>query len=54
MHGLKALAVADDAAAITAAAEALNHASETFAARRMDAGIRQAFTGKTLTDFEER
>ena len=53
VQGLKALAIADDAAAITAAAEALNHASETFAARRMDAGIRQAFTGKTLTDFEE-
>lgn len=50
---LKALTTADDAAAITAAADALNHASEPFAARRMDAGIRQAFTGKTLTDFEE-
>ena len=50
---LKALTAADDAAAISTAADALNHASETFAARRMDAGIRQAFTGKTLTDFEE-
>ena len=36
-----------------ARAEALNHASETFAARRMDAGISQAFTGRTLTQFED-
>lgn len=53
VQGLKALSAGNDAAAITAAADALNHASETFAARCMDAGIRQAFTGKTLTDFEE-
>lgn len=51
---LKTLASGDDSAAITAAAEALNAASEAFAARRMDAGIQSAFTGKTLTQLEEK
>ena len=53
LAALKALAAGDDAGAITAATEALNHASEDFAARRMDAGIRTAMAGKTLNQFEE-
>ena len=40
-----------DHRAIKAAIEALNRASETFAARRMDASIRQALTGKKLADL---
>lgn len=37
-----------DSAAIVSAAEALNHKTETFAARRMDASIKQAFAGQSL------
>lgn len=54
LTALKALAAGDDSDAITAATEALNAASEDFAARRMDAGIQSAFTGKTLTQIEEK
>lgn len=53
LAALKALAAGNDAGTITAATEALNHASEDFAARRMDAGIRTAMAGKTLNQFEE-
>ncbi len=53
IDSLKAAAGGHDAAEITTASEALNHASEAFAARRMDAGIRQALTGKTLTQLED-
>lgn len=49
---LKTLAAAADSAAITQSAERLNHAGELLAARRMDAGIRQAFAGKNLTELE--
>jgi molecular chaperone HscA len=54
LRSLKALASGADSAAINLAAEALNTASEAFAARRMDAGIQSAFTGKTLTQIEEK
>lgn len=49
---LKTLAAAADSTAITQSAERLNHAGELLAARRMDAGIRQAFAGKNLTELE--
>ena len=49
----KALAAGTDSAAINTAAEALNLASEAFAARRMDAGIRQAFAGKNVSEIED-
>ncbi len=41
-----------DTAALKAATAALNQASDPFAARRMDAGIRQALTGKSLQQLE--
>ncbi|MEL0027646.1 MAG: Hsp70 family protein, partial [Perlucidibaca sp.] len=53
IDSLRAAAAGHDAEAITRASEALNHASEDFAARRMDAGIQQAMAGKTLEQFEE-
>ncbi len=53
IDSLKAAAGGHDAALITTASEALNHASEDFAALRMDAGIRQALTGKTLNQLED-
>ena len=40
-----------DHRAIKAAIEALNHASESFAAKRMDASIRTALTGQKLADI---
>ena len=40
-----------DHRAIKAAIEALNRASETFAAKRMDTSIRQALTGQKLADL---
>ena len=36
------------------ASEALNHATQDFAARRMDASIQRALTGHKLTDLESR
>ena len=38
----------DDAAAVRAAVENLNRATATFAARRMDRGVRQALTGRAV------
>ena len=40
-----------DHRAIKAAIEALNHATEAFAARRMDASIKKALTGQKLADI---
>jgi molecular chaperone HscA len=42
----------NDSQAIHQAAEALNHATETFAARRMDASIKRALAGKKLNSLE--
>lgn len=50
---LRALCHGQDADAIQAASQALNQASDEFAARRMDAGIRRALAGKTLNQIEE-
>lgn len=49
---LKTILQSTDSQAIHAAVETLNRATETFAARRMDASIRQALTGKTLEKLE--
>jgi len=48
MNALRSATMADDSHAINTAAEALNHATEAFAARRMDASIKQAFAGQNL------
>lgn len=53
INALQTLAVGSDSVVITAASEALNHASEAFAALRMDAGIQRALTGKTLHQLED-
>ena len=45
---LQTIQQGDDADAIHAAVEQLNHATEDFAAKRMDASISRAFAGKNL------
>ena len=45
---LKTIALAENPDAIHQAVEALNHATESFAARRMDVSIAQAFNGKNV------
>ena len=52
MDALRTLAQGTDNHAIHQAAEALNHATETFAARRMDASISNSFAGKNLNTLE--
>jgi len=42
---------ADDADAVRAAAQALSAATEDFAARRMDRGIRAALAGRKLDEI---
>jgi molecular chaperone HscA len=44
----------DDRHAIAAAQEALDQASQDFAARRMDRGIRSALAGRAVDDLERR
>jgi molecular chaperone HscA len=41
-----------DSRALRAGAEALNRASEEFAARRMDAGVRRALTGRRIASLD--
>ena len=41
-------ATARTPAALQAAVDALNRATEAFAARRMDRGVRQALTGRAI------
>ena len=48
MAELKALVQNTDHRAIRQAIEALNHATEAFAARRMDEGIRRALAGRKI------
>jgi molecular chaperone HscA len=52
MQALQILITQDDSHAITRAVDALNHATETFAARRMDASVKQAFAGQNLNSLE--
>jgi len=51
MELLRVLAAGNDARAITHGIESLNRASETFAARRMDASVRKALAGHTLDEL---
>ncbi|MCB5186931.1 Fe-S protein assembly chaperone HscA [Methylobacillus caricis] len=51
-YKLRMLMGAEDSTAIHQAVEALNHATETFAARRMDASVKQALAGQTLNTLE--
>ena len=48
VNALRELAQTDDLRAIEKGIEDLSHLTEDFAARRMDAGIRKALTGKTI------
>ena len=52
MDKLRALAANGDSQAIQTATESLNHATENFAARRMDASVRQAFAGQDLNTLK--
>ena len=45
---LRSIRDGDDAAAVRAAVEELNRATESFAARRMDRGVRQALAGRAV------
>jgi len=49
---LQQLAAADDATAIHQAVDALNHATEAFAAVRMDASVSRALAGKHLENLD--
>jgi len=48
MAGLESLLSGKDHRAIKRAADALNHATEDFAARRMDEGVRRALAGRKI------
>ena len=48
LANLHAMRDGEDAAALRAAVDALNRATETFAARRMDRGVRQALAGRAI------
>lgn len=52
MDNLRKLLDGSDSRAIHEAAEALNRATETFAARRMDASVKRALAGKNLNSLE--
>jgi molecular chaperone HscA len=52
MDKLRNLSKGDDSHAIHDAVEALNHATEEFAARRMDASVKQALSGQNLNTLE--
>ncbi len=52
LQALKALCQQQDSHAIHQASEALNHATETFAARRMDASVKQALAGQDLNTLD--
>lgn len=52
MHRLTAISATDDADAIHAGVEALNHATEEFAAARMNASVSRALAGKTLDEIK--
>lgn len=49
---LQTIAAADDAAAINQAVDALNHATEAFAAARMNASVSHALSGKAINSLE--
>jgi len=49
---LQTVAATEDADAINQAVEALNHATENFAAARMDASVKRALSGKELNTLD--
>ncbi len=49
---LQATCQGTDSQAVKQASDALNHATETFAARRMDASVQKALAGKNLDSLE--
>jgi molecular chaperone HscA len=51
MAALRECATKDDARAISAGIESLNRSSETFAARRMDASVKQVLAGHKLDEL---
>ena len=53
MQALQALIQGTDTDAIKAKIEAVSHVSEDFAARRMDAAIKQALAGHSLDEFTD-
>ena len=52
MQRLQAVAATEDVDAINQAVEALNHATENFAAARMDASVKRALSGKELNTLD--
>ncbi|MPS49733.1 Fe-S protein assembly chaperone HscA [Methylobacillus sp.] len=52
MEHLRNIAQHEDSDAINEAVDALNHATETFAARRMDASVKQALAGQSLNTLD--
>lgn len=52
MQRLQSIATNDDPDAIHHAVEALNHATESFAAARMDASVKRALSGKELNTLD--
>ncbi len=52
MQQLKNLTVGNNSDEIHKAVEALNHATQSFAAKRMDASVKQAFAGQDLNKLE--
>ena len=52
MQLLQAVAATEDVDAINQAVEALNHATENFAAARMDASVKRALSGKELNTLD--
>ena len=52
MQQLKNLTVGNNSDEIHKAVEALNHATESFAAKRMNASVKQAFAGQDLNKLE--
>jgi molecular chaperone HscA len=52
LNQLQTIAAADDATAINQAVEALNHATEAFAAARMNASVSHALSGKAINSLE--
>ena len=49
---MEKILVSSDPRAIKLATDALNRATEEFAARRMDAGVRRALTGKSIVSLD--
>lgn len=52
IDALVAVCQGDDSQAVNQATEALNHATEAFAAKRMDASVQKALAGKNLDSLE--